>query len=73
LSTTLLRLKKVLRRTGLTKTILYQKIKAGTFPASIPLTERTVAWISDDVDGWIEEHIAHVRRPQGVQNQDGLQ
>src|ERR1039457_5541418 len=35
-STTLLRLAEVQRRTGLTKTILYHKIKARTFPASIP-------------------------------------
>ncbi|MGA8086720.1 MAG: AlpA family transcriptional regulator [Terracidiphilus sp.] len=54
----LLRLPEVMRRTGLKKTSLYARVKAGAFPAPIPLTVRCVAWIEAEVEEWIAETIA---------------
>lgn len=79
--TTFHRLRKVLEKTGHTKTILYNLIREGKFPAPIPLTTRTVVWVSDEVDAWITDHLAEVRKRQAaakkhqpaVQNQDGEQ
>ena len=71
MSTELLRLPSVLRRTGNKKTKLYALIKSGEFPRPIQLAARTVAWVSDDVDQWIAERIAAAR--SAVQNRDGKQ
>jgi prophage regulatory protein len=53
MSVQLLRLPAVLARTGLTRTALYELVKAGRFPKQHKLGERAVAWRSDDVDAWI--------------------
>lgn len=49
----LLRLPDVLSMTGLSKTTLYGLIKAGEFPASMPLGGRAVAWASTEVEAWL--------------------
>lgn len=53
----LLRQKAVLDRTGLPKTTMYEKIKAGEFPKPVPLSERSVAWVDSEVTDWIESKI----------------
>lgn len=51
--TTLLRARSVTERTGLSRTSIYREVKAGKFPAPVQLSERTVAWRSNEVDTWI--------------------
>jgi prophage regulatory protein len=53
----LLRLPLVERRTGCKKTSIYTGVKAGTFPAPVPLSARAVAWREEDIDRWISERI----------------
>ena len=50
----LLRIRRVLERTGLSKTSLYRQIGESGFPRPIQLTENTVAWREREVDEWIE-------------------
>lgn len=50
---TILRLPKVLERTGLARTTIYDGIKAGTFPAPIKLGLRAVGWVEADIDAWV--------------------
>jgi prophage regulatory protein len=59
----LIRLPEVERRTGLSKSDIYRGQKDKTFPHSVPLGPRSVAWIADEVDAWIERTIAAARRP----------
>jgi prophage regulatory protein len=59
----LLRLPEVLVRTGMGRTMVYDAIKAGKFPAPIRLGRRCVAWPSDAVEQWVRETIAEARRP----------
>ena len=47
-----LRLPAVKERTGLKETTLYKGISEGTFPASIPLSERCVGWREDQIEEW---------------------
>lgn len=47
-----LRLPAVKERTGLKETTIYKGISEGTFPASIPLTERCVGWREDQIAAW---------------------
>lgn len=54
-----LRFPDVKRQVALGRTAIYQLIKAGDFPAPIPLssTGRAVAWDSEAIDAWIESRI----------------
>ncbi|MFE0502303.1 helix-turn-helix transcriptional regulator [Lysobacter soli] len=52
------RLPSVKRRTGLSRSEIYRRIAAGTFPAAVKLGERASAWHSAEVDQWIAERIA---------------
>jgi prophage regulatory protein len=58
----LLRLPGVKSATGLSKADIYRGQRKGSFPHSIPLGRRSVAWIEDEVLQWIEAKIAAERR-----------
>ncbi|MDA1348599.1 MAG: AlpA family transcriptional regulator [Chloroflexi bacterium] len=60
------RLPSVLARTGLGRSLFYEKIKAGDFPPPVRLGARAVAWRSDEIDAWIESRPS-VLRPEVVQ------
>ncbi|MCA8052078.1 helix-turn-helix transcriptional regulator [Burkholderia arboris] len=49
----LLRFAEVRARIGLSKSEIYRRIGAGTFPAGIKLGVRAVAWRESAVDDWI--------------------
>ncbi len=50
----LLRLPSVEALTGLSKSEIYRRIKAGQFPQPIKLGARAVAWPSAQVEVWIK-------------------
>lgn len=50
----LLRMPQVLDRVGLKKTVIYERIKAGTFPKPIKLGSAS-AWHANEIDAWIYE------------------
>jgi prophage regulatory protein len=54
----LIRLPGVKELTGLSRSSVYAKIADGSFPRSISIGERAVAWIEDEVQNWIERQIA---------------
>jgi len=49
----ILRLNKVLDRTGLSRSTLYRKIERRTFPRQVRISERCVGWREADVEGWL--------------------
>lgn len=49
----ILRLNKVLDRTGLSRSTLYRKMERGTFPKQVRISERCVGWRETDVEGWL--------------------
>ncbi len=53
----ILRLPAVQRRTGLSRSAVYEAMKDGDFPKQINLGIRTVGWISAEVDEWIASRI----------------
>lgn len=59
-----LRLKDVKQQVGLGRSAIYEKIKTGEFPAPYPLSEngRAVAWLSNDIDGWIDSRVMATKR-----------
>lgn len=54
---TILRLPKVLERTGLARTTIYDGIKAGTFPRPVKLGVRAVGWVEADIDAWVSARV----------------
>jgi prophage regulatory protein len=56
-----LRLPGVKTVTGLSKTSLYEMIRANSFPAPVRLGPRTVAWVSSEVREWAAERILRSR------------
>ncbi len=51
---TLISMKTVLQRIPLSKTELYRRIKAGTFPKQLRLGPGRVAFAEQEVSAWIE-------------------
>jgi prophage regulatory protein len=54
MATAILRLPEVLARTGLSRTNVYRRVAAGTFPAPVALGPRAVGWRESDIIEWIE-------------------
>ena len=49
-----LRLPEVVRRTGLSRSTLYNKIADGTFPRALHLGDRSVGWLESEIDEWVK-------------------
>ncbi len=54
----ILRRKQVESRTGLSRSTIYARIAAGTFPPPIDLGGgRAVGWLASEIDAWIQERV----------------
>lgn len=60
-STRLLRMPQVLDRVGLKKTVIYERIKAGSFPKPIKLGSAS-AWPEHEVEAWIAQQVEEQRK-----------
>ena len=54
----ILRRKQVEARTGMSRSSIYAGISAGSFPAPVPLGEKSVGWLEHEIAGWIASRIA---------------
>ena len=61
--TTILKLRAVKSRTGLSRSTLYLRIAQGTFPKQIHLGNRAVGWIEDEIEDWLVHQITQSRLP----------
>jgi prophage regulatory protein len=66
----LLRLPAVIDRTGSSSSDIYEGMKDGTFPKSVPIGKRTVGWVEDEVEGWINARIV-ARDSKSIKRQGG--
>lgn len=55
---TLIRLPEVVRRTGRSRSRIYDDIKAGTFPAPVKIGARAIAFPLEEINLWIESRMA---------------
>ena len=53
----LLRLREILKRTGLSRSSLYEQVSEGKFPEPVKISSRSVAWVESEVDSWIDPRI----------------
>ena len=58
----LIRLKEVMDQTALSRSAVYRKMNEGSFPQSVSLGDRAVAWVESEVQDWIAQRIAHHAR-----------
>lgn len=58
---TVLRLPEVMKRTGLKRASIYERINEGTFPRNISLGGRSVGWLESEINDWLEKCIAKSR------------
>lgn len=49
----LLRLAEVKARSGLSRTTIYNRMDAGTFPHCLRISVGLVAWYETDIDAWV--------------------
>lgn len=53
----ILRRKDVEQITGLSRSSIYAGIQKSTFPAPIRLSSKSVGWVANEVQAWIQEKI----------------
>ncbi len=63
INTRILRLPEVKRRTGLSRTTIYERIKTGVFPKHISLGARSVGWLEHEIEAWIATRVQVSRTP----------
>lgn len=63
----ILRLPQVQQRTGLSRSTIYARIKAGLLKAPISLGSRAVGWLSSDIDAFIDSCILASRKAKEEQ------
>ena len=61
----MLRLPEGIRKTALSRSQIYRLIDFGEFPKQVPLCERAVGWIEEEIDLWLQGRIEHSRNLQG--------
>jgi prophage regulatory protein len=49
-------------RTGLSRSTIYLRIAAGSFPKPISLGARAVRWLESEVEGWLALQINQSRK-----------
>ncbi len=49
-----LRLRDVKAKTGQATSTIYAAMASGNFPRPVPLGERAVGWLENELDSWIE-------------------
>jgi prophage regulatory protein len=54
----ILRLRELQAATGLARSSIYAGMAAGTFPKSVPLSEKAVGWLESEIEQWQEGRIA---------------
>lgn len=59
----MLRLRQVLEVVGLSKSAIYKRITAGTFPKAINLGGKSVGWLESEVLAWLDARI--IASPDG--------
>jgi prophage regulatory protein len=53
----ILRLPAVKSRTGLSRSTIYQRIAARSFPAPVNLGSRAVGWLESEIDTWLAARV----------------
>ncbi|WP_336269131.1 MULTISPECIES: helix-turn-helix transcriptional regulator [Vreelandella] len=61
----LIKLPAVKEKTSLSTSTIYRGVERGDFPKPVRLSPRSVAWVENEVEAWIEQRI-EASRQQGA-------
>jgi prophage regulatory protein len=53
----ILRMRTVLARTGLSRSTIYRKMKDGTFPSQVRISEHCCGWRESEINRWIDDPV----------------
>lgn len=67
---TIVRLPRVIERTGLARSTIYGRIRDGSFPKPVSIGPRAVGWLISDIDSWIDRCVSS-SRPEAHHNNPG--
>lgn len=62
MSSSLIRLSEVQRRTGYSKAWIYRLMSQSRFPKSVKIGTRAIAFVESEVDDWINQRIEESRK-----------
>lgn len=62
----ILKINEVVQKCNLSRATIYKKVKEGTFPKQIKLSERSSGWLESEVNQWIESRVKEREASQGV-------
>lgn len=51
----IMRLREIMRITGLSRSSIYAMMDVGEFPKQVPLGLRAVGWIESEIQAWVDE------------------
>ena len=54
----IIRLPRVIQKTGLSRSTIYALLSRGEFPQQIKLSPRTMGWLESDIELWITGRVA---------------
>lgn len=57
MANTILRLPDVKRKTGQSRSSIYDKVQRREFPAPVKIGERAVGWVEAEVEAWVKMRI----------------
>ena len=58
----ILRIRTVLERTGLSRSTLYRKMRDGTFPKQVRISEHCCGWRESAINHWIADPSAYTEK-----------
>lgn len=58
----ILRRRQVEARVGLGRSSIYDRIRAGTFPAPISLGAKAVGWLESEINQWVSDQVEKSRK-----------
>jgi prophage regulatory protein len=59
---TILRLPAVKSTTGLSRSTIYLRVAQGSFPRPVSLGERSVGWLEEEIQEWLQRQIDACRK-----------
>lgn len=62
----ILKINEVVQKCNLSRATIYKKVKEGTFPKQIKLSERSSGWLESEVNQWIESRVEEREASQEV-------
>ncbi len=67
----IMRLTEVIQTTGLARSSIYSRMSEGSFPRPVPLGARSVGWVSEEIQDWVESRIQERDAGSGLQMAGG--